>query len=62
MFKLVLLRPETVVCASGRLKGTPTGPASCPLWIAKKYNRNLKFTQFIINSKKLITKIPLTWC
>lgn len=29
-FKLVLLGPETVVCASGRLKGTPTGPASCP--------------------------------
>lgn len=29
-FKLVLLEPGTVVCASGRLKDTPTGPASCP--------------------------------
>lgn len=27
--------PETVACASGRLKGTPTGPAFYPLWKAK---------------------------
>lgn len=29
-FKLVLLKLEIVACASGHLKGTPTGPASYP--------------------------------